>query len=413
MRMPISKPGEARFRGPTSSNQYNKQEDDKYYDLIELYKQSNENYKKLKEAYETILSEHVMLQHYTRILENEINSLEKRLDILSNEQHFYNGRFFKTGFSNEMRTTFLSKDQDENTNEERAELDKEYRFATLPLANVIPKTHILDTNNQIVLPEELEVNIIRANEGGEINENSVLNAFDGNKNTYWKREVIYDKVDAPSFEDVQLEISLPVNLMNNLDVNTIFVNPHPERGIEITNVEIHYNNTWQQIESFYQNEFTKNMFPSPRRKWYFPKKPVQKVRVTLTQRNPITIGGKKIFVLGAQEIGVYLTSFKSTSGIVLTPIDMSDVGVYSIDKVEHIITNEHALSFSSELDQLEGNIYDYTIMQEIDDMLVPIDESQWTNQIHPRLWIKTTLYQDKNNGITPCLHGVRLHYTKV
>src|SRR5699024_12400306 len=64
MKMPISKRGEARFRGPTSSAKYNESEDNKYLDLLELYQQSNENETFLKESYKAILSEFTALQYY-------------------------------------------------------------------------------------------------------------------------------------------------------------------------------------------------------------------------------------------------------------------------------------------------------------------------------------------------------------
>lgn len=413
MREPISRPGNARFRGPTSSHEFNKMEDDKYLDLIELYKQSNTNEQKLREAYQTIIAEHVALQNYVHQLENKLKDLEEKFNILDTTNDYYNGVFFKTGLVDQMTTTYPSSDQDNKVTERRADIDIHHRFATLPKNSQTPKTHVFDRNNHVVIPESLKVNVTRPTSAGEVTENNVLHAFDGNKNTYWRREVAYDPMHTPEKEVAIIEIELPMNLVNNLNINTLHIHPHPEHGVEISNIEMHYNNTWQQIEGFQQVEISGDPKFSPKRKWCFANRPVQKLRITLTQHHYLQEGEKNVFVLGAQEIGVELCSYESNKAYVLTPIDMSDVGMYTISHVEHILLNQRALSVSSELQDIEETILDYTIMAEENGILVPLEENQWVNQTSKKLWVKTDLYPDPNNNVPPCLHAIRLHYTKV
>lgn len=416
MRMPISKSGGARFRGPTSSHEYNVNEDNKYYDLLELYRQSNENELQLKEAYKVILSEHLALQNYTKILESRIYELEKKLTELENDQ-LINGRFFKTAFVEDMTTKFPTETQDQNEQEARCQIDLQYRFATIPIIHQIPKTHAIGKDQQVIVPEDLVVKVGRTNTGGTIIENDIKNAFNGDNNSYWKREVIYSFAEAPEEEDVILEIELPLKLVNNLNINTILVHPHPEKGIQIKDIQIQYNGSWKQIEGFEQIELQSvniNEFSS-RKKWYFPSRPVQKIRITLVQKHPITIQDKKVFVLGAQEIGVYLSIFDPNGGIVLTPFDMSGVGVYNIERIEHIFTNRKAFSITEGLDHLlEGTIFNYEVYIENNGILTPITNAQWDNQTAKRIWVKTHLYPDPSteNGVNPCLHAVRLHYTR-
>lgn len=412
MKMPISRGGNARFRGPTSSQEYNLQEDNVYHDLLELYQQSNQNYKSLKEAYNAILAEHVALQSYSRILEDKINQVEQKLVFMKEDNFEYNGKSFSTGYSKDMRRNYLDKDQDDNTQERRSSIQKEYRFASLPASNQIPKTFMYGLDGEIFLPKELKVEVKRLSTSGEVQENDVMNAFNGDNTSYWRREVIYEEADAPKEEVAVVEVDLPLALSNSLDLNTIVVHPHPERGIEVSNVEIHYNNAWQQIDGFKQKEFSSERKLSPKRKWYFEEKPVQRIRVTLVQRNPLSINNKKMFVLGAQKIEAYYTTFEAAESFVLTPVDMSYAGVYSIESVEHIFSNSEALTFSSQLESLEGDVYDFELMEENRGLLTPISESQWSSQILPKIWVKTTLRRDKENGVSPCLHGVRIHYTK-
>jgi hypothetical protein len=414
--MPTSKGGGARFRGPTSSHEYNMNEDTKYYELVELYRQSNDNRNKLREAYEVILAEHAALQSYVSMLENRLLTLEEQIKSLEGDNQF-NGRFFKTAFVDDMTTTYPTKTQDDNVKTPRCTIDLQYRFATIPLIHQIPKTHAIGKDQKPVIPDDLVISVGRSNTGGTVIENDIKNAFNGDNESYWKRQVIYPFANAPDEEDVILEIQLPLKLVNNLNINTILIHPHPERGIQIKNVEIHYNNAWEQIKGFEQNEISvvpSNEF-SPRKKWYFPNKPVQKVRITLVQKNPLDIDGNRVFVLGAQEIGIYLSIFEPSGGFVLTPFDMSDVGVYNIESIEHVFLNRKAFSYPDNLDNLlEGNIYHYEVLIEQNGILTPISNSNWNNQTARKIWVKTHLYPDPepSSGVNPCLHAVRLHYTR-
>ncbi|MBR2245616.1 hypothetical protein [Oceanobacillus profundus] len=412
MKMPISKPGKARFRGPTSSNDYNVTEDDLYLDLLNLFQESNNNKNKLREAFQAILAENIALQNYAEKLESELNELEVKLNVIDKRNEFYNGRFFKTGFVSDMRTEYLLADQNENDTGLRGEIDIHHRFATLPLISQTPKTHVLDKNNNIIVPDSLEVEVT-SQTNGDVEENNIMNAFNGDKHSYWRREVSYDPLSAPQKESVTIEVNIPSNLVNNLNINTININPHPERGVEITNVEMHYNNAWATIDGFRQDELSDTRQLSPKRKWYFASRPVQRIRITLTQHYPLQVGEKKVFVIGAQDIGIHLSSFDTNGGFVLVPVNMADVGMYSIDSVEPIFLNERALSYSKVLDDLEGNIYDFSILKEQNGYLQAIGESEWTNQISKQLWVKIHLYPDPNNGVNPCLHALRLHYSKV
>lgn len=416
MRMPTSKSGGAKFRGPTSSHAYNENEDQKYLDMIELYKQSNDNKTELKEAYEIILNEHIALNDYVDMLENRLLSLEGKLDSLG-DQAWYNGKFSKTSFVDQMTTKYPNPIQEDSSTSPRCEVDHQYRYVTLPMVHKIPKTHAIGKDGKAVIPSDLQINVSRTNTEGTVIENDVLHAFNGNNNSYWKREVSYPMAAAPAKEDAIIEISLPLKLVNNLNINTIQVHPHPERGVEITNIELHYNNSWEQVKGFEQEDTAavNSKIYSPRRRWHFPNKPVQKIRVTLTQKKAIDVEGQKVFVLGAQEIGIHLSVFEPSGGFVLSPFDMSTVGMYNIENIDHVFLNRKAFSYDVNLDNmLENNIFDYEILVDQGGMLVPLENDEWENQTAKTLWVKTQLYADPepSNGVNPCLHAVRVNYSK-
>jgi hypothetical protein len=415
MRMPTSKSGGARFRGPTSSNDYNNNEDQKYLELIELYKQSNTTLINLRETHQVVLYENAALQDYVKMLEDRMANLEEQL-LLFDTSNFANGSFFKTSFVQDMVTKYPADTQEQQVSTARCQVDLQHRYVTIPQINQIPKTHIIDDNGNVIIPSELKVKVNRSSMKGTVVESNILNAFNGDNLSFWQRSVTYDSpADIPiNGEDVILEVELPTHLVNNLNINTIVLHPHPERGIQIQNIEVHYNNGWQSINGFQQNEITsiKGNEYSPRRKWYFPNVPVQKVRITLTQKHPVSIGGKTVFILGAQEIGVYLTMFEPSGGMILTPFDMDNI--YNIESVEHVFLNRNAFSYPQNMEHmLDGNIFDYELyIEEADQTLRPIMNTDWTSQMAARIWVKTQLYPDPFNGVNPCLHAVRLHYTK-
>jgi hypothetical protein len=416
MRMPTSKSGGAKFRGPTSSHEYNENEDQKFLELIELYKQSNTTQMSLKEAHQVILHENASLHDYVNMLEDKMATLESQLASLGTNTYM-NGRFFRTSFVQDMSAKYPRDFQDQQVAIPRCLVDLQHRFVSTPQIHQIPKTHLIDDKGNVMVPSELKVQVGRSSSKGTVVDNDILNAFNGDNLSFWRRSVTYDSpADIPvSGEDVILEVELPAHLVNNLNVNTIVVHPHPERGIQIKNIEVHYNSGWQTIKGFKQNEITSITGDenSPRRKWFFPNVPVQKMRITLVQKHPMNIGGKTVFTLGAQEIGVYLSMFEPSGGMILTPFDMD--GIYNIESVEHVFLNRNAFSYPSNMDQmLDGNIFDYEMyVEEPDQTLRPILNTEWISQTAQRIWVKTHLYPDPTNGVNPCLHAVRLHYTKV
>lgn len=416
MRMPTSSSGGARFRGPTSSHEYNVNEDEKYLELIELYKQATTTLASLTETHQVVLSEYATLHNYTKVLEDRLSSLEEQLKSLGSSA-FMNGRFFKSKFVQDMSTNYPLAFQDEQVSIPRCEIDLQHRYATTPNIHKIPKTHIVDEQGNNFIPSELKVKVGRSSTKGVVTDNDILNAFDGDSLSFWRRTVAYNSsADIPKDgEDVFLEIELPTHLVNNLNINTIVLHPHPERGVQIKNIEVHYNNGWETIKGFNQEEVSSigNNDLAPRKKWFFPSVPVQKVRITLVQKYPTTVGSKTVYTLGAQEIGVYLSMFEPSGGMILTPIDME--GIYNIESVEHVFLNRSAFNYPLNMDHmLDGNIFEYELyIEEADKTLRPISNGDWTSQSAKRIWIKSHLYPDPYNGVNPCLHAVRLHYTKV
>jgi hypothetical protein len=382
--------------------------------MVELYRQSNDNLMQLQEAHQIVLAEHAAQQKYISMLETRMASMEAQLASIE-ESAPYEPVLSRTTFTQSMTPRYPNTAQQNGDTAIRCDSDPAYRMVTLPLIHQIPKTHLVnDKTQEIIIPSELKVRVGRSNTGGQVADNDVMKAFNGDNESYWQRKVSYDFASAPDQEDAVLEIELPSHLVNNLNINTITVHPHPERGIQIQNIEMHYQNAWQQIKGFVQDEISAidTEQYSPRKKWHFPNVPVQKIRITLVQKHPLDLNGKKVFVLGAQEISVHLTFFEPGGGFILSPFEMD--GLYNIESIDHVFLNRSAFSYDIRLDHLlDGAIYDYDVLkEELDGSLVPLQSHEWSGQYAKKLWVKTKLYPDPNNGVSPCLHAVRLNYSK-
>lgn len=402
MRIPTSKTGGARFRGPTSSHEYNQNESQKYLELMELYKVSHEIQTRLQAAHETVVQENASLHQYVQLLEDRLATIEAQLTHLG-DSVFLNGRFSRTSFVSQMLV-------------EKGIHDEAYRLVTLPKIQEIPKTHVVTETGDYFLPSELNIQVGRRHDKGYIEENEWTNALNGDPTTCWRRTVTYDSPqDVPeNGEEVVVEIELPLKLVNNLQVNTLVIDPYPERGVSVQNIELHYHNGWQTIPGFHQ-ETVHAVDPlrySPRQKWYFPHVPVQKIRITLVQPHSIQQEGKTIFTLGLQSLGVSLTLFEPSGADVWIPFDME--GVYHLDDVELLFLNRASFSYASTMNHLlEGNIYTYDLYkEELDGSKTPIASGDWNSQFAKRLWVNVKLFPDPHNGVNPCLHAARLHYTK-
>lgn len=416
MKMPSSSTGKAKFRGPTSSKEYNREEFEKYSDLIELYRIAHENNSKLIDKNRVLLESNIALQRSIKTLENRLIALERHMESVSENSTWYTGTYSRMAFIEDMQVTFPSSTDEISNTQPRCELIKEYRYATIPLVHHLSKTHMTALDGSFVLPSDLKVKVSRTSTSGNVTESDVLNAFDGKDESYWVREVSYPLGSSITKEDAIVEIELPLKMVNDLNINTIQVNPYPENGVKVANVEVFYNNGWQQIVGFKQKELSviNNEDISPRRKWCFPNIQIEKVRITLEQSHFNERSGKKVFAIGLQEVGIYLSTFDSKGGIVLMPFDMTGVGTYRIEEVEPIFLNREAFSYSAaNEDMLLNNIYSYELYEENSDKtLSPIQDS--TIQTAKKIWVKMHLMPDPEpiSNVNPCLTSIRLNFVK-
>jgi hypothetical protein len=177
--------------------------------------------------------------------------------------------------------------------------------------------------------------------------------------------------------------------------NTIFINPYPDSSLDIVSVEYTKINSegyfnFQDEDIFRTKENSNNVMLS------FEKKPIEKIRINIRQRNAIDIdSSSKMFMMGIQNIAVYNIDYIKESSFyaVLDP----GTEVKMIKDITPILENTEdpgAVQIDVFAENLETNT------------LVPINiGTNISTNYNQKFWIKVTI--NKTDGIaTPVLKGM-------
>ena len=119
-----------------------------------------------------------------------------------------------------------------------------------------------------------------------------------NITTAWKRKVIFPKGVAPESVRATMDIKLPLSIINNMIVNTIFINPFPDASINIVDILYKPLNGSDYI-SFVDTNFLKPVKNANNIAISFEDIQPSNIRIVFEQNKPIDIdnGDKAMFVL--------------------------------------------------------------------------------------------------------------------
>lgn len=410
MNEPITKPIEVKFRGKTSSEEYNTSENQKYHDILSLYKASNGLLEKMTESHQAALIENFFLQEKIKELTNvattqfnqlQAMNLKQSTGILEKIQERYARDFFTHDAAG--AKLFPELEADHNVIGQ---------FVTCAYINNIPKTYQFKNDGSIHVPKDLTVNVYQSNDKMALSHNGVAKIFNGNFSDIWQAKLI-DPIGKAGYgkgEAIQLEILLPITISQQKKINTITLFPHPIQGVIIQNIEVYYNGNWTQIPGFHQRGIINQ---EGMHQWSFADMYAEKIRVTMRQRHAIEVAGEVTYYFGMQHMEVTYRSYSQTASYAIAEFDMSSEGLYTISGVTHTFLNREALSAGTHLDDdLIGSAYEYKVYKEAaDGELLELSESEISGPLsYSKLWVKTSLKVDAYNGVPPCLHRIQLRY---
>lgn len=314
---PVSRKIEARFRGPTSSEDFNQWIEDNYFDLVQLFNASRKNKSSIEENLSFLLKENLFMQGKIEKLEGLIETMQESIDSSK-------GILSKSFYSIE------------NVSENNCKIDTRYGIAHLDLDQIpISKVYLRDNFGKVFVPNSLNVSLYESyspisNIRGKIElpiqeDKSIINAFNGSKDSYWIR----NHYTTESIDEVYaiIDIDLPRNIINHTRVNTIYLDPAPEFSFSILDILYSSSDTWERLDTFPKmtdGETPQEISDAGKLAFVFPYKDILKLRLYIKQNKWTPEGNNRIFSYGFKSIEVFFTRFKEESSSFTVRFDIPD-----------------------------------------------------------------------------------------
>ena len=386
---PMFKPRNIKFAGQTNSNDFNNMSKEIALDLFNLYENISKNEEVLDNVIDILQINNQYLTNRITHLENQIKHMKRGIEYLE----FYDSNIISYGDDLPIEPI------PEN---ERAYINYNYNIATLHSIYNDSKTFLTDIHEkEFFVPEDLVVTILETSyPGAEIEEKDPYNAFDQNITTAWKRKVVFPKGVAPDFVRATMDIKLPLSIINNMIVNTIFINPFPDASINIVDILYKPLNGSDYI-SFIDTDFFKPVRNANNIAITFEDIQPSNIRIVFEQDKPIDIdnGDKAMFVLGAQNIAIYNRDYTDISSFYIhfKPITSVD----QINNIEILVDNtknENAVSYTV-----------YGLNKEINSLKEIEIEKPISYNYNNEFWIKVDIHKVED-VTTPIIKGLIIDY---
>lgn len=388
------------FRGNTSSNDFNNMNNEIALDLTNIFQQIAENESLAKNILETLLIDNQYLADKAANLETKINHLIAISGTAETASYinFYNKNNISFGENLDGYGVIPE--------EQRANIQTSYNSITLPLTNQTSKNFLYDFNKEeVFVPEDLKVRVY-SNYNGElkIEETDILNAFNQDHTTQWKRKIFYDASSNVNEVSVTVEIELPKSIINNMDVNAIYINPFPDGMLDVENIEYKtsYNTPYQIAQNFTPQINSTKYFLG------FSDTPITHLKITLKQREWIDQDGMKMFVIGLQNIGVFYNDY-AKEGRFLTKFNLKNI--YNTAQDTRIAKITEVLPLPDSISEyLEFKLY---AVEEATETLREINFNEIISESYnEEFWIETKIKATPNTA-TPVLNGLIVKYEKL
>lgn len=410
MNEPISKPLDIKFRGKTSSSEYNTSEIAKYHDILSLYRASNELLEKMTETNEVAVVENFFLKDKLDRMAQEYRALLTQMSELNIRKSTGQLEKIREAYARD----FITRDDGGAKYSGEVEIDRPLasQFATCAYLNNIPKTYQVKDTGEVHVPKDLKVDLYKSDATMSLTHNGFDKMFNGDFTSIWQAKLV-DPVAATNVvreQAIQLDIALPTSISQQKKINTVVMYPHPIQGMLIDNVEVYYNGNWTQIPGFHQNDVISQ---EGVHQWNFADMYAERIRITLRQRSVIDVAGESVYYFGMQHLEVAYRTYSQTPSYAMTKFDMSAEGLYEISGVTHTFLNRGAFSAGTHFDDdLIGSVYEYKLYRRAaSGDILELSEKELSETLSfPEIWVKTILKTDVYNGVPPCLQKIQLRY---
>jgi hypothetical protein len=419
-----------RFRGPLRSDEYNDFHEEVVKDITNLSNVVNLLYSSLSQSITAMDNEASHLRSQVRALLNQRNYLEK-VGITNN---LIVARYLDLGDSKGV--SFPNGLDDRHS----SMINVDFGEVTLPTTAIENKFYVTSlTSGAIVLPPDLIVRVrgtfdklngdgvVNYERGGKVSPGDSSLAFNGNNQTRWIRRVEFPIDSVIDQVECELTVTIPEGVSS--EANTIEIYPFPNGLVDITELSTasDLGDNFIRVSSFSPED---NLIT---RRYHFPVKTVDQIRIRFRQRNWKEENGKKVFYYGLQELGLKLidydrtfsqgASFGTNNSFILkidAPDGHSFNSLYRIDPNPNFFLEDFSkrhvhIRLNTSEEYSVGNIWDSDSMYAPQQLASPISANASTSLY---AFVQLNYVNESGGsvspfeiGTTPYLRGIGMAYT--
>lgn len=419
MTKPYTKRRAAQYRGPSTSDDYNKRIEENYQDLVVLINNARIADVELDELYRRMVKDNLSLARMLNDLESRMATIEAD----ANRFTFYSGEQVDSAYLDEESIDICS-------------YDLQHGVLTLPevTASSLSKLLYTDTEGREVAPPSLEMRVVPnvltadnpTNSSTFIDSSAPQYALYRKPGLIWERNVVVHSPH-PDGAELQLYVKVPTDLSTTANSNNLVIHPFPHFGTTIR--EIAYSVTpdplLQDSDGYeplnpaghYAGEEAAKGWVVPGgwtganegddaavntgpRVYNFPPKPITALRITLHQDTYYQEAGKYIYSYGLAHLDLRYNKYLR-EGTALIRFDAPPGGFQDIVDVQPEIWNVHPAELS--------NVFSYRVIWPANPSDPQPDlESEVPLPNSERVWIEVTL--KSTDSWTPALSGLIVDY---
>lgn len=400
---------EVKFRGGTNSNDYNSLQEDIFFDLANLFNSVNA----FDETLIEVSQNNTIDNTYTQIRLNKLEALLKQKEAELEGYKKTDSSFSKVIFPKDFKN--------ENMSEYKAFINTMYDQLNVRQHTTISKLYLYDTISDVVtIPDTLKVSITPVADNINIFDNDFNKMFSKNASEYFVRKVVDNNVD---YVEMDIEITLPDNIISNRDVNVIQLSPFPYASVDITGIQYKLNGNWIDVEGIKSHKngntlINKDIYGNNIESYYikdaenvklcFKKTAMATIKISLRQKTFVEENGNRTFYIGLKSLDVNCEVVNDEYCDFYAEIEFEDIKPRTITGIIPIFNNDSALSDSS-LEKKSLISYEIYSINDLGDR--EYIKNSFPMLVDKRKYaIVAKMYYDSIGDVNPSLYSLKVLY---
>lgn len=312
---PISQNNLNITRGPKDSREFIKMCSDFQYDISQLFDAANQQASKMQYDMDILLIENFFLQ--ARLEEMEKRATNLTSNLIANQT---------SGKPYTKTNTYRTQNDVKAYSTYAGSVDSTHGIITLP-HNTVDKVVVTNTDGTKYMPPTTKIKLFESVDGlnyTQLKDSSVDRIFDGDSSSIWMHTSKYDVSEPVEKLYIVLQVSLPLEYVNNAMVNAISIKPCPEHSMTINNVcyTTPSNPNKKTIGNFsIVNTADKTLFT-------FNDTEISDLYIFMEQPYHFLYNDTKYFYYGLQELGIYFYDYNGDYTYIVSEFKLDNGSSY-------------------------------------------------------------------------------------